>query len=84
VFREVVRGIAERGQNQHALLVLDCVDSGLDSVEIDVLDESGIDFDWLVMVEYYGCVQVVLPFLPLVCRHVHWWFGGAEAVESAM
>ena len=82
VLGEIVRGIAQRGQDENLLLVSHGVDGRLDSVQFDVLDLGGVDLDGLAVVEYDGGGEVAVPFFVLIRRHAHGGFGGPEAVES--
>lgn len=83
VLAEIRRGVFQRGKDEDALLVEDGLGGGLDRVEVDVLDGRGIDLQWSVVVVDHGRLEMGIPRLLLVKRHVHWWFGWSPAVEAS-
>lgn len=82
ILLEVVRGVAQRGQDEDALTVVEGLGSGLDGVEIDVGDGGAVDFVGLVVVEEDGGLGVCVPLNHLVEGHFHRGFGGTVAVET--
>lgn len=82
VLLNVVGGIAQGREDEDSFLVGEGFGRRFDRVEVDVLDRRGIDLYRLVVVEYYGGLEVGVPAGLLVRRHVHGRFGGAPAVES--
>ena len=82
VLLEVGGGVAERGQDQDALLVRDGVGRGGDGVEIDFGDGLVGDFDGRVVVVDDGRLEVRVPRRVLVGCHFHGGFGGSPTVES--
>jgi hypothetical protein len=70
VLCKIGRCVAERGQDKDALLVADGIGGRFYSVEVDVRDIGAVDHDRLVVVEYNGCLQMGVPFLVFVGRHV--------------
>jgi hypothetical protein len=82
IIGEVGGGVAERGQDEDALTVVEGLGSGLDWVEIDFGDGGAVDFVGLVVVEEDGGLGVCIPLDHFVEGHFHRGFGGAVAVET--
>lgn len=67
---DVRGGVAERSEQQDALLVGGGLGGGLDGVEVDALNGGGVDFDRGMVVEQDGGL-VGAPEHLLVGRHLH-------------
>lgn len=82
VLGQVRGGLLQGRHNQDALLVGGSLGGRLDGIQVVVDDGGRVDDDGLMTVEDDGGVEVGVPRCLLVDGHVHWWLGGAPAVET--
>lgn len=71
VLVEVVASVAERSEDENALLVEHGLGGGLDFVEVDMLDGRAVDLYGRMVVEDDGCLLVACPSRLLRSRHLH-------------
>lgn len=82
VGRKIRGSVLEGSKEKDPLFVLSSLRRRLDWVQVHMLNGRRVDLDRFVVVEYDGGLEVGMPLLLLVERHLRGWFGRAPAVKT--